>query len=29
MKCTVNGEEQDYAGDPKGTLLDFLRRVLP
>ncbi len=28
MKCTVNGEEQDYAGDPKGTLLDFLRRDL-
>ena len=28
MKCCVNGAEHEYDGDPKGSLLDFLRRDL-
>ena len=26
MKCTVNGEPREYAGDPGGSLLEFIRR---
>ena len=28
VRCTVNSEQREYTGDPKGSLLDFLRRDL-